>query len=265
MVGEVHPEWSDADYFAHPGVNHSTLKWLVERTPAHYRYRIDNPEHDPTPDMEFGSAVHSLVLGGPPVVGVAADNWRTKAAQQEAKEARAAGGIPLLLKDFRRANACARAVKDHALAAKLLDTADHLEVGLVWDDDGVTCKAKVDGISKRIGWDLKTTYDASTEAFGRSTAKYGYHSEQAHYLAGIKACLGVDAKFLFLVVEKEPPHLVNVIQLEDYAVELGAKRNARALDLYRASMASGEWPGYGSGINEAQLPRWAEYQEEEAS
>ena len=39
---------SDADYFAHDALNHSSLRWLIEDTPAHFRYRMDNPQHEPT-------------------------------------------------------------------------------------------------------------------------------------------------------------------------------------------------------------------------
>jgi hypothetical protein len=249
---------TDAEYFADPALNHSSLRWLVESTPAHFRYRVDNPHHEPTSDMEFGSAVHSLVLGGPEVVRVDADSWRSNAAKERRDEVRTAGGFALLADDYRRAEACRDAVHAHPLAAKLLATTQHREVVIKWDDDGITLKAKVDGISGRVVWDLKTTYNADTGSFGRSAAKFGYATQQAWYEDAARSIGITEPKFLFVVVEKEPPHLVNVIALDQYDVELGRQMNRRALDTYRRCVEADDWPGYPDGINTAQLPRLAE-------
>lgn len=263
MTGQIH-RMTDVEYFADPAVNHSTLKVMVERTPAHYRHLMERGHDDPTSDMEFGSAVHSMVLGGPEVVRVDADSWRTKAAQEAGKEARANGAIPLLVEAYQRAEACRDAIANHSIAGKLLASADHLEVVVKWTDaaTGVELKAKLDGISGRIVWDVKTTYNADAEAFGRSAAKYGYHSQAAHYEDAARAIGIADPKFLFVVVEKEPPHLVSVIELDPYDVELGHKRNRRALDLYTECVKSGEWPGYGDEVVLCELPRWARISEE---
>lgn len=269
---------SDADYFALDALNHSSLRWLIDDTPAHFRYRCDNPQHDPSPDMIFGTAVHSFVLGGPEVVRIDADSWRTKAAQEERDEALKRGHVPLLTKDYDRGIACRDAVLTHPIAGKLVATMEHAETVVTWDEEpgdgykaqaahyatNVTCKAKIDGISGRFVWDLKTTYNADAESFGRSAAKYGYASQAAHYIQAAKS-IGVDnPEFLFLCVEKEPPHLVSVIKLDEYDVELGARRNARALDVYRQCVKSGVWPGYPETIQVAQLPRWAEIEMETA-
>jgi hypothetical protein len=262
----IYPDMDDAEYFALPSLSHSDCKTLLD-SPAKFDHLRRNPKdaQAPTADMLFGSAVHSFVLGGPTVVAIEADNFKSPKTREQRDEVLAAGSIPLLRADYDRAFDCAESVRSHALGLKLLDNADHLEVVTVWDDNGIERRAKIDGVTGRIVWDLKTTYDANTDAFGRSAAKYGYHSQSAFYMDAARACLGIDdPEFLFVVVEKRPPHLVNVIKLSDYAVDLGAKRVARALDLYRQCTESGEWPGYGDGINEAELPRWAEYEEEAA-
>lgn len=258
----IYPDMTDAEYFGGPGLNHSTLRWLMEHPPAVTRYRLDNPEHEATADMIFGTAVHALVLGGAPIAPIAADSWRSNVAKEARDEALADGRIPLLVVDAVRAEEVADKVRVHPLAAKLLATADHTEVVVKWFDGDLLMKAKFDGISGRYVWDLKTTYNADANAFGRSAAKYGYATQAAMYLDGARS-LGIDdPQFLFVAVEKEPPYLVNVIKLDDYDVELGAGRLRKAIETYRECANSGHWPGYSEGVQVAQLPRWAEIEME---
>lgn len=257
---------SDADYFAHPAFSHSDCKLLLETSPAKYRWIKDNGERPYKAEFEFGHVVHELCLGvGAGIVPIEAADWRTKAAKEQRDEALAAGRYPILVADLAEATACADAVRAHPLAAKLLDHLDHAEKVAVWDDNGIERKAKIDAVCGRFGIDLKTTGDASNDEFGKSAGKYAYYSQDAWYRDALRACFGIDdPKFLFIVVEKNPPFLVNVIELDPYAVELGAKRNQRGIDLYRQCVNTGFWPAYGDGINQVTLPRWAEIQEENA-
>lgn len=264
MSGTVHPGMPDAEYFALDALSHSDTKTL-EHSPAKFRYLRDHPREatEPTDDMRFGSAVHSLVLGGPAVVHIEADNYQTKAAREQRDEAEDAGNIPLKTKDYMRAVECAHAVRNHPVAAKLLDNAEHRELVCVWDDNGVELRAKIDAVCGRFGVDLKTTQNASTDAFARSIGTYNYWSQDAWYREAMRQCLGIsDPAFVFIAVEKDPPYLVNVVQLEDYAVDLGHKRNERLIAVYRECVAADAWPAFGDGINQVTLPRWVEMQEE---
>lgn len=254
----IYPDWTDADYFAHPALSHSDTKLLDP--PAVYRWVKDNQARSNKPAFDFGHVVHELVLGtgaGIDVIDVA--DWRTKAAKEARAESYEAGRAPILTADHDRAKQCADAVRLHPVACKLLDHADYRELAMVWDDGDVERKAKADAITGRFGIDLKTTDRAATDAFGRSAGKFGYATQDAWYRDAITACLDVeDPAFLFIVVEKNPPYLVNVIELDPYDVELGARRNRARIDLFRQCRDTDTWPAYGDSINQAQLPRWAE-------
>lgn len=254
---------SDADYFAHPALSHSDTKLLLD-SPARYRYLKDNPDRPYRAEFEFGHVVHELALGkGGGIEVIDAADWRTKDAKAARDQALADGLSPILATDYHDAVRAVNAMREHPLAAKILDHLDHAEVAAIWDDGDVQRKAKLDGVYGRFGIDVKTTGDASTDAFGRSAGKFHYYSQDAWYRDAMRACFGIDdPKFLFLVVEKYPPYLTNVIELDPYAVELGARRNRAAIDLYRRCRDTDEWPGYGTGINQAQLPRWAEMEME---
>lgn len=258
-------EMSDAEYFAHPALSHSDLK-LLKRSPAHFRYVKDNDARTFKSEFDFGHVVHELVLddgGGIDVIDAA--DWRTKAAKEARDASRAAGRSPLLVADYNRAKECAECVRLHPIAARLLDAADHKEVALVWDHDGITLKAKLDLVAGKFGVDLKTTEYAASDAFGRSAGQYGYATQAAFYEEAMRQCLGItNPEFLFIAVETNPPHPVNVIKLEDYVIDLAAGRNAALIDLYRRCVETNTWPAYGDGINVAQLPRWAEIEMETA-
>lgn len=256
----------DATYFAHPALSHSDTKLLL-RSPAYYRWAKDRGVRHDKPQYDFGHVVHELALGvGAGIDVIDAADWRTKAAKEARDASRAAGRAPLLQHEYDSAKTCADAIREHPLARKLLDHMDHTEVACIWDDDGVQRRAKMDAVTGRFVIDLKTTTEADTESFGRSAGKFGYHTAAAWYLDAARHFLNIDdPKFLFVVVEKEPPHLVNVIELDPYGVELGAKRNRRMIDLYRHCVETDTWPAFGDGINQANLPRWAEIEEETAA
>lgn len=259
----LHPDWTDAEYFAHDALSHSDTK-LLARSPAYYHHVKTTGDKDFKAEFDFGHVVHELALGeGAGIVVVDADSWRTKAAQEAKKEARAEGKAPLLRDEYEQAKACAEAVTRHPIARKLWDTADHFEIAATWDDGDVPRKAKLDLVAGRFGVDLKTTDYAETEAFGRSAGKYGYATQDAWYRDALTEAFGIDEpEFLFVVVEKRPPFLVNVIKLDPYDVDLGHKRNGQMVDLYRRCRDTDTWPAYGDGINQAQLPRWAEIEME---
>jgi len=257
-------EMSDADYFALDALSHSDCKLLLD-SPAKFEYLRRNPSDakPPTDDMRFGSAVHAILLGGPTVQKVDADSWRTNAAKEMRAEAEAGGDIALLTDDYKRAFACANAAYEHTLAAKLLAAADETEVVAIWDDGDIQRRAKLDARSGRFGVDVKTTYNAGTDDFGRSAAKYGYASQAAFYMDALTACWGIDnPAFLFVVIEKTPPFLVNVIEIDPYDLELGRRNNRRALDLYRQCRDTDTYPAYGDGINVCEMPKWWQYEME---
>jgi hypothetical protein len=265
LTAGIYPGMADAAYFAHPALSHSDTKlFMPPRTPAKFRYLKDTDTREFKAEFDFGHVVHELVLGtGAGIDVIDHDDWRTKDAKAARDESRSAGRAPVLRHEYFEALACAEGVRRHPLASRLLDAAEHTELAMIWDDDGLMRKAKLDIVAGRFGVDLKTTENANTERFARAAANYGYFTQDAWYRDGLAACLDIDdPAFLFLVVEKDPPYLVNVIELDPYDVELGRQRNRRATDLYRQCVESGDWAGYGDDVNRAELPRWARMAEE---
>ncbi|RMI47718.1 hypothetical protein EBO15_01340 [Actinomadura harenae] len=249
---------------------------LPPSCPALFRHYKDHPEdRTTTAALDFGQAAHTLVLGdGPELVEVDADSYRTKAAQTQRDAARVAGAVPLLPRELETVRAMAKVLREHPVAAKLLERG-RPERSLFWADEttGTRCRARLDWQRdsrpgrRVIVPDYKTAVSAEPRAFGRSVLQHGYHVQAAWYLAAIQA-LGLggdDSAFLFIVQEKTAPYVVTVCELDADALALGQALTRAAIDTYQRCEEDGRWPGYSDDIVHISLPPWAADALEDAS
>src|SRR4051812_35256773 len=98
----IYPDLSNDDYHADPvpggSLSSSGARSLLE-CPAVYRHQRDHGRPNKA-HYDIGHAAHMLVLGaGPDIYPVDAADWRTKAAKEEAEQAREFGMTPLLIHD----------------------------------------------------------------------------------------------------------------------------------------------------------------------
>jgi exodeoxyribonuclease VIII len=121
------------------------------------------------------------------------------------------------------------------------------------------CKSRADYWvrGKRLVVDAKTTLDASPEAFAKSVYNYRYHVQDALYRAGFAANGERIDHFALLAVEKEPPYAVAVYTLDAEAVSKGHFAARSNIEVLADCVTRNEFPGYGNGVQELSLPRWA--------
>jgi hypothetical protein len=249
-------------------------KLLPPSCPALFKHYVDNGQ-PPKREFDIGHAVHSEILGvGEPVEVIEADGYRTKAAKAQRDEAYAAGRVPVLAHEWQAVKDIADTVRAHPVAGPLLDRDGPVEQVLVWQDPetGVMCRAMLDKQvtdgQRLIIVDVKSTASADPTSISKSVHTYGYGQQADWYLAGAKALglhQGVEPAFVFVFVEKTPPHLVTVTYLDEDALTWGARLNGRALSIYRHCAATGHWPGYGADqLVKTSLPPWAIRQHEDA-
>lgn len=242
-------------------------KLLPPSCPALYQWALTHPVHSDAFDL--GHAAHKLVLGaGEDIVHIDADSYRTRDAREARDAAHAAGKIPMLPDQFQLVSRMAHAAKRHPLVKALLAPgAGRPEQALFWPDPefGVWRRALIDWLPepaegrRMIIVDYKTTRCASNESFSRDAMDYGYHQQAAWYLDAVDALnLSLDAAFLFMVQEKNPPYLVNVIELDPVAIRIGRALNRRALTVFAECQRTGEWPGYSNDVEHVSLPAWYE-------
>lgn len=245
-------------------------KLLPPSCPAKFKATLGEEDHKPQYDL--GKAFHAKVLGaGSEVVEVDADSWRSADARTARDEAYAAGNVPLLTSDAMVVNAMALAVRNHDTASRLF-VGGGAEVSAFWVDEttGVKCKARFDYLPEKqagrrlIVPDLKSAVSADPREFSRAAARYGYVMQQEHYSSGLRH-LGIDddPAFVFVVVEKDSPYLVNVVQFADKGDRLiTAIALEKALRLFRECTETDTWPGW-PGVTDLTLPAWHIYELEE--
>lgn len=268
-------------YFADPvegGSLSSTgaRRLLPPHCPALFDHERRNGQQH-RPEFDFGHAAHREVLGvGQELRLLDHPDFRSKAARDERDEAYADGAVPLLAADYERVQAMAEAIRQHPVAARLFAPGSgRPEQTLIWRDadTGVMRRAMLDWLPETVPGrrlivpDYKTCQKADPESIARSVHTYGYHQQGAQYIDGVKT-LGLapdGAAMVFAFQEKTAPYLVHVVELDAAALQIGRKRNRRALQIYAECTATGVWPGYADdSVSFISLPAWAEKQEQNA-
>jgi len=267
----IHKGLDFETYAAIDAVNHSILHGFT-RTPAHVRYELDHGGRPPTPALDLGFLTHIAVLEPerydaqfvvPPKV-----DRRTKAGKATWAQFEAAnpGRQAIDAGDHEKAQAMRRALLAHPTAGEFLSGPGVNEVSLAWEDGGIRQKARVDrigyvGDSPVVG-DIKTARSAARRDFERALYTYGYGTQAVHYLAGLEKLVPIPAgapsrRFLFLVVESEPPHPVAVYEVDDATLAQAAQERERFLRKWKECNESGVWSGYPAGAELASYPAWA--------
>ena len=274
MTDAIQYDLDETEYHAHPALSSSgARKLLPPSCPAVFDWERRNPPPGKSV-FDIGSAAHKLVLGaGMDIRVVDAKDWRTKAAQAERDEARAAGEIPVLTHEYELVRGMADALALHPVASQLLLGEGTSEVSIFWRDDrsGVPCRARIDRLTQNVmddpvAVDYKTCQSADPRALTRSVASYGYHQQHAWYVDGIKAVgRADDPGFLFVFQEKSPPYPVTVVALDADAVRAGEARNRRARSIFARCTQTDEWPGHTDQVVRLSMPAWANEEEGDAA
>lgn len=256
-----------ADPCPSPSLSSGVAKLLCSATPAHARIAHPklNPAFEPTNKSSFdlGTAAHQLLLQGvEDVVIVEADNWMTKAAKEQRDAAYAAGRTPLLAKDWGRvqamADAAVRQLEGFDLDPMPL-TNGKPEQTLLWEEDGVWCRARYDWLHNNMATidDLKTTAaSADPRAWQRTMFGIGGDVQAAFYSRGIQRTFGVTPLFRFVVQEVKPPFALSIVTPSDAVMVQADEKVEHAISLWRECLRTNSWPAYSRELATVELPSW---------
>jgi hypothetical protein len=261
----IYDDIADAEYFGIDLPSSTATKTLIGKTNLHLAYERENPRSD-TDAFTLGALVHALVLK-PALVETAfikagRIDRRTTAgkAEYEALTKRAQlTGARIIGEDIAaQGYDMADAVMNHSTWSRLDGNCQLYETVAIGEIGGRLAKAKIDAASTDLSlvYDLKTCADASPNEFSRAAAVFGY-AHQAAFYRRVLASLGKTMQdFVFVCVEKDKPHAVALYRLNDGAID-SADALIDALVARWWAVKEGNRDGYGTDINDIDLPTWA--------
>lgn len=247
---------SNADYHASPGMSSSGLKHLA-RSPAHYKAYKENGIAQ-TANMRLGSAIHAMALESGSGVLQAPGSTRNTNLYKEFEKAHP-GQILLLEDEMEAARRSADAVLKHPTARRLL-TSGLPELSGFWNDPntGVKCRFRPDYLREDgVIVDLKSTSDASAQAFQSAMSSFKYHWQTAWYLRGLSAISGrKELEFVHIVVETSAPFGVNVFAIDAPSLYKANEDIEKLLSIYAEAEHTGQWDSYPIGIQSLSIRPW---------
>ena len=177
----------------------------------------------------------------------------------------------LSTEDFKIVCGMADALRTHDVAGTWFDPGRTNyrranELSIYIDEDhsglGLPIKGRIDRLEKTsTGWvilDLKSTDDASPDAFMKKAYNLNYHLQSAYYTNLLARAFNTDqVSFIFCAVERKRPHGIQLYKASDEMLNFGHKKMMQSATTLRDCIASDTWPGYESDIRSIGLPGWA--------
>lgn len=238
-------------YHAAAGVSNSMLKHFA-RSPRHYQHALTEPKEPPTPAMEMGTLFHLCVLEHekfPLAFHVRPDgmNFTTKEGRAW-KEAHA--GLPIITRE-QRSNMLG------AFSSILFNPIGELLLGLkavnevsLWVnhvETGLLLKSRFDSLAedgdgRPVILDLKTTDDA--RRFKWQARDLRYTVQSTFYRDNLRRAGIEDARFVFIVIELEPPFGLRFCELDEDSTRDARENYEAELRQLAQCEQTGKWPGY---------------------
>lgn len=255
---------SNEDYHASSAISKSGLM-TFKRSPLHYydAYLSDSrAQKEQTPQMLLGSIVHTMILEGDELnnryVSAPKIDKRTNAGKEEwlrfSEENKNKQVVDA--STWSDSMYMSERIFKNSKAMELIEGGIN-ESSIFYNDidTGLMCKSRPDVLFQSHVVDLKTTNDASPEAFSKSVYTYGYHIQCAMMQEAIHSQLGVMIKnFFFVCVETKAPFYTAIYILDDEAIHKGREEAKDLMEKYKTCKENNEWNGY--EIMQISLPRW---------
>jgi len=262
MKPGIYPSLPINEYHSGPGLSSTDLKQLL-KSPRHWKASKESEKKQNAYQIK-GELVHVLLLQpqefqekfavgdfkirrGKEYDKVCAENEGKTIVSQEEYTIGCAirDSVLLQAKENEHLNRALQGQKEHSF---------------YWEDKatGILCKARPDilNLETKTISDLKTTSDASFDAFQRDVVEYMYFLSMAFYETGVKVS---GLKHQFIAIEKTEPYPVALYTLSVDAIAIGHKFARKALNCYADAISTDSWNGYPMEPIEMGLPQWTNY------
>lgn len=266
----------DADaYFAdlcpEPSLNQSGIPDLLDKSPYHFAYR--QPRLNPyglasTGERAqwLGAATHRVTLGrGREISTVRYNDYQSSSAREARDLAISNGRIPVLEKELVKVRDMAEILK--LAIREALDGADYVtEVVIVWQEETEHGPIWARGMldiwcpERSMALDLKALGSpATTAAFGKTAANFGYAIQDGFYRRGLGKILPDmegRIKFADLVVESLPPHGAQTMEPGPITKSVADMQISQAIELFGKCLHNRSWPSYPKQIGTYETPKY---------
>jgi len=263
------------EYHATDPWSHSQLK-LMNRSPMHMRYELDNPK-PPSHEMDVGNGGHWSILEPDTfkdrVIALPPDFDARRAKDRQLRDAlreEHPNKLVLTVEQIKHCWGMAAQVKEHLRTAESPILRDLLVEGRVEQSYFTTLldlpvKARPDYLPNNLPLilDLKTTKtDARQPAFERQIANLYYHQSAAMQHDIVTKVEGSGMlDFFWMVVEQEPPYGVEIYQADPESLTIGQVKYIYCIQRLQECLKTNYWPGYDHHIAQAGVPGWAKKKE----
>lgn len=257
------------DYLAIEAFSYSGVSRIL-RSPAHYLYWKKNPQAQ-TEAMTIGSLVDCLTLTESDFknqFAVLPETYintkkvqmpftlHSKTCRQVKEDLEASGKTVVSNAQTDKASEIREAILKHGEAKKIIEQSKK-QITIIWEDDGVTCKCRLDLLGEAIT-DLKTTQDASPKNFSYNMNKFNYHIQAALYSDALSAhSQGIVLPYQIIAVETQKPYCAAVYAVGETSILTGREIYKKALAIYKDCIEMNEWPGYSRFIEQIEIPPFA--------
>ena len=261
------------EYFEKDAVSATLLKAVIKQSPVHAEERMKS--FVPTANMKLGTAFHAQILEGEQfdeliAVSPMVDR-RTKAGKEMyAKFLETVGDKTVITYDqaetmMKMCESCLA----HPEVQRLMEQCFATEFQSFFEFSGMECKAMIDMCDNEgTIVDIKTTQDASPDAFKRQSANLLYHLQLAWY-ANAMGLKWDEVNAYIIAVENTAPHGVAVYKFSQSSLLNGWELCKHGMKLWKehkmnVALGDGSYP-YTDGVIELELPVWATNLLEEVS
>lgn len=256
----------DGAYRQNPGIAQSHLKSILV-SPAHYQAALKR-RWQVTPNMTLGSALHCAVLEGskafessyverPDDIKLNTKEGKEWAADQKSKRKTVLTG-----EQSAQLKGMVKTLQglDWFAPNRQEELRKYSELSIYWEWCGMDCKARLDRVIEEedrvLVLDLKTTDSVSPKKFLDKVIYLNYMFQAAYYTEAAAKAFNKPAEFIFVGVEREPPHTIDYFSPAEDMVSEGRKQCEHALNLLRECILTDEWPNQPPSMNKMSLPDW---------
>ena len=167
---------------------------------------------------------------------------------------RSNGLIPVLpwdMHEIRSMVASAREFINGSEIAGVFDSGKP-EQSVIWDENGVLCKARPDWLNEEICLHVKTTKrSVNPDTFERLIVNMGYDISLGFYALGIEG-----PRQVILAIEQDPPYACKLYGLSRAQMDITLSRVHRAINAWRGCAKAGTWPAYTGEIYYIEPSSW---------